>query len=72
MSKTIRFTLMLALVALAAWTSTPKAAHALPVCNNIQGRACSPANRTLSCTWSGGGGIGLCICDADLGTWDCL
>ena len=72
MSKSVRLALLLALTALAAWTSMPKAAYALAVCDNVNGRACFQANRTLQCTWSGGGGVGICICDADSLTWDCF
>jgi hypothetical protein len=69
MSKTIRFTLMLALTALAGWTSTPRPAHALPTCSSINGRSCFVANRSTQCN---GGGAGFCICDSETLTWDCF
>jgi hypothetical protein len=66
MNKAVRFVLMLALVALAAWTSTPKAAYALPLCNSLNGHACFRANQKQACA------DGYCSCDPGTLTWDCF
>jgi len=71
MSKALRFALMLALVALAAWTSTPKAAYALAVCSNLSNRACFKPNQTIGCTLAGGD-LSFCLCDPDTHAWDCF
>lgn len=71
MNKAVRFALLLALTALAAWTSTPRAAHALPVCGNINNRACPNLNQSLACTLPGGD-FGVCLCDPDTHKWDCF
>ncbi len=70
MNKATRFSLMLALAALAFWSSLPKAAYALPLCDNLQGSSCPTAGRTIACLWAGGGN-GTCTCDANTLTWDC-
>ncbi len=72
MNKAVRLALLLSLIALTSWISMPKAAYALPVCNNINGRACLTPNKTWQCTWIGGGGEGVCICDSETLTWDCF
>ncbi len=72
MNKAVRFVLMLALVALAAWTSMPKAAHALPVCNNLDGFECLKPNSSIRCTWVGQSGAGICICSASTLTYNCF
>lgn len=61
----------LALAALAlvltAMASIPKPAQALPVCNNIDNRACYAPGKVWSCT----GGTGVCYCDPETLTWSC-
>jgi len=47
---------------------TPAYAHG-PICQNVQGGACSPDGRQLSCVDGNDGGPGLCICSG--GLWDC-
>ncbi len=71
MNKALRLALLLSLTALASWTSTPKAAYALPTCNNLQGFHCFPP-RSIQCNWIGGGGAGFCTCDSETSTWDCF
>jgi hypothetical protein len=64
MSKSLRLALLLALAALASW-STPRPAHALPTCSSIDGRACF--THSIQCN---GSGAGFCTCED--GRWSCF
>lgn len=68
MSKAIRLVLVLTLATLAFWSS-PKISYALPTCDALQGRSCTPP-KNQACNWLGGG-HGICICDSASHTWDC-
>lgn len=71
MNKAYRLALLLALIALASWSSMPKAAHALPLCDGLDGNSCSTPKKTIPCLWAGGGN-GACTCDPTLHKWECL
>ena len=70
MKNSIRLALAALALVLTALASTPKPAHALPVCNNINGRACFAPGKIWQCTWVGGA-PGWCFCDPDTLTWEC-
>ncbi len=74
MKKVVRLALLLALTFLATWSSTPKAAYALPLCDGLDGHGCSVPGRTLTCVWSqqSGGGVGACNCDRVERIWECF
>jgi len=72
MNKAVRLVLLLALAALTSLTSIPKAAHALPVCDNLDGFECFQPNKTIQCTWIGQSGAGFCRCNATSLTWHCF
>lgn len=70
MKNSIRLAFAALALMLTALASTPRPAHALPVCDNLDGWTCSAPNKTQQCSWVGGGG-GWCICDPDTLTWSC-
>jgi hypothetical protein len=72
MIKSVRLALLLALTALASWISVPKAAHALPTCNNLDGFECLKPNSHIQCTWVGQSGAGFCTCNASDMEWHCF
>lgn len=72
MSKSVRLALMLALTALAAWTSAPRAAHARPTCNSLDDFECLTPNSHIQCTWVGQSGAGFCTCNPSSLTWHCI
>jgi hypothetical protein len=67
-----RITLLASLVGaltLTVWLGNARPAFAAPVCNDLNGSACSPEGRSLSCIWEDGWGWGGCSCFS--GTWFC-
>lgn len=70
MKKVVRLALLLALTFLAAWSSTPKPAYALPLCDGLDGHRCSVPGKTLTCISQGG--VGACNCDRVERIWECF
>ena len=71
MNKAIRLALLIALAALASWSSTPRAAYALPLCEGLDMHSCSTPGKTIPCLWGSGGGNGACYCDPASHSWNC-
>jgi hypothetical protein len=71
LKKVIRLAVLLGLTFLATWSSAPKLAYALPLCDGLDGRHCSVPGRTLTCLWSQGGN-GACNCDRVERIWECF
>ncbi len=65
-----RLLLLAAVIGLAASPLDVTPAYGYgPICQSIQGGACSPDGRELSCTDALDGGPGLCVCTD--GFWSC-
>ena len=70
MNKVIRLALLLSLTFLACWSSAPKVAYALPLCDGFDGNGCSVPGKTIPCLWRQGGN-GACFCDRTTHRWEC-
>ena len=70
MNKAFRLALLLGLAFLASWSSAPKVAYALPLCDGFDGNACSVPGKTIPCLWRQGGN-GACFCDRTTHIWEC-
>jgi len=66
MKNAIRLAIALALAFATFWASTPRPAHALPTCDNLDGRSCLREGQGIPCNWLGGG---ACVCFE--GAWSC-
>jgi hypothetical protein len=69
MNNSIRLALA-GLALLTSLASVPSPAHAVPICENLDGWGCSAPNATQQCSWLGGG-KGWCKCDPNTLTWGC-
>jgi hypothetical protein len=69
MKKALRLTLLAGAVGLASWITSEPPAHAVGLCDDIQGVPCSTPGRTQRCSWDVGF-PGQCVCDSN-GYWYC-
>jgi hypothetical protein len=70
MKKLLRLALLAGLLMVAPVASNVTPAFAFGSCGNIDGGACSPEGRTLSCSWEGDPpSPGMCWCTD--GLWAC-
>lgn len=67
MKNSIRLALAALALVLTALASTPRPAHALPLCDHINGWACFVPNQVRQCN----GSPGWCYCDPDNLVWEC-
>lgn len=67
MKSSIRLALAALALVLTALASVPRPAHALPVCDHINGWACFVPGKWWQCN----GSPGRCFCDPDTGVWEC-
>ena len=67
MNRSLRLAALVAVLGLTAWlTVAERPAYALPICETLEGKACTGSSQ--NCTYRGGG-FGICYCLG--GHWDC-
>ena len=54
---------------LTVWLGDARPAHAVPLCDDLNGSECLVEGRVLTCRWADGWGWGACDCYN--GTWYC-
>jgi hypothetical protein len=64
MKKALRLTVLVGIVGLTSWLSTGKVAQALPNCEILAGKGCSPNGSRVDCVtvW---GDPGVCVCSGN-------
>lgn len=68
MKRSLRFAALVTALSLTTWlTVAQRPAYALPICEFLEGKACTGGSQ--NCKYSGGG-YGICYC-LEGGHWDC-
>jgi hypothetical protein len=71
MKRILTLAALLGTVGLASWTGATRPAFAAPICDSVNGTACSPTGARTTCTLSDGSGDSVCSCTAGH-VWRCL
>jgi hypothetical protein len=71
MKKTLRCLGLVGILGFSLWVSHPRAAQAIPFCEDLQGKSCKPYNSTTPCIWASDGSQSSCWCYFLRG-WICL